>query len=205
MEKKPVLYGVVGCPGAGKTCLTDKLLETGLLPSDILRHDPDLVMADLEEYQQDMKKHGFQTAFENWELTARNLANKQVKQAFLKRQSFIYERTLGTPEAFDFVHKVFCAGYALDFHLVTIRLETALSRVQERQKKKERFLEETAVVERIRILSQLTENLINLCDRIVVYDNNDLTNPHRRIAFKENGKFVIEDKATFENFLKYGK
>lgn len=131
-QELPVIHATCGIPGAGKTTFVDLKLKNRTFPSNAFILNPDRVMAVLPEFIDDKEKYGAQKAYEKWEMPCRDLAYELAERAIAQRSHIIKDMGCVRPENLEMLQRIKQSGYALHIHYIECDIETAKSRVHQR-------------------------------------------------------------------------
>jgi hypothetical protein len=88
LQVDPTIFAIAGSPASGKTSFIQKKKEEDFFPKDVFLHDCDAVMISLEGYQSDLQCLGSLTAFQNWEIPAREIAENLLIEAVKEKKNW---------------------------------------------------------------------------------------------------------------------
>jgi predicted kinase len=154
----PLFLNVSGIPGAGKSTLAAKIL---LEDPSMLYLSFDELMEALAGYREDFQRLGAAAAFERWELPARHLGYRLLREAVARRYPILFEHGNATPSHVALYRRLKRAGYRVEIRFLDADVPTALKRVRRR----ERSCPEALVVERAALLRELNETYKEIVDK----------------------------------------
>jgi predicted ABC-type ATPase len=174
LDKRPVIVAVVGPNGAGKTTFYHAHLKgSGLrfINADVLARE-----LGMEAYD------------------AANIAGALRKRLLQQRESFIFETVFSDPvgDKLEFLTEAVIQGYQVVLCFIGIAsVETSDERVAMRVSQGGHDVPLDKLTARYpRTLANLKRAIASL-PHIIVFDNEDLQQPFRRVAEFENGKAVF--------------
>ena len=177
-QDAPHLQATCGIPGAGKSTFVDQKLADGTFTTNAYILNPDRVMIALPEYQEDMRMYGAQTAYEKWELPARDLAYAMAEKSFQNRFNIIKDMGCSNPLSLDLVKRLKAAGYRVAMPYIYCDTEEAFRRINERTFQ----ISQDAVRERLALLETMLPEYQALADTFITYDNSNLETPYQIAA-----------------------
>lgn len=170
-QEYPVIVGIGGGPGAGKSFLYERMKQEGRLPKHSIVHDPDLVMEAIPQYREDALRNPAE-AFKKWELVARQLSNSILLDAMQCRYNIIYVRSFALSDSLNFVRIAKTAGYQFEAHIITCDLNVALTRAKIREGKTQRHIPPETLIQRHEAVLALLPDIAGLSNRFFKYENN---------------------------------
>jgi len=202
-EEHPTLYLVGGDPGVGKSTLRQSFQLQGTLPNSVVLCDADIVMGRSREYHHDRQALGAQAAYEKWQESAQAFSRALLTIGFNQRWNILYEGSLDA-DTYFFLRNAAAQGYSTDLTLLHIPTEVLQQRIQEG---KEHYDHSRHHHHRDgNLTAGLAPYLIDVADKISVYDNSSSVDRFRPIARKENnGNLIVTDEESFAHFLSWGQ
>lgn len=172
---QPLLVVIAGCNGSGKTTFYERFLASTELPYV----NPDVIAKDLNGLGEE-ERAGMAAA----------LAETLRQNYFESGQSFITETVLSDPVG-DKVAKFAAAqvqGYWLDVHYIGLASAfLSQARVMDRVERGGHDVPDDRLLARYpRTLRNLTR-LLDVADRLSIYDNSEVDRPFRLVAILESG------------------
>lgn len=167
-----------GIPGAGKSTFVEMNLTSGDFPSDAHMFNPDKLMTSLARYQNDASMHGAQTAYETWELPARDMAFEHAHQALNDGLDIIKDMGGANPLSFDIIKKAKKQGYQIKIYYIYCNTHEAFRRINQRDFK----ISQQEVINRQRQLESLLPQYKIIADNFIMMDNTNLDTPFKIVA-----------------------
>ncbi|MGH1349543.1 MAG: zeta toxin family protein [Methyloligellaceae bacterium] len=176
---RPVLYTMAGIPASGKTTFLSLQEKQGTLPQDYYYHDPDRVMEELLEYQNDFNNFGAENARSYWELPARKLADELLfPKAVEHRMNIVMDMGLCRSEILDMVRVCRAQGYSVRMQIIYCDLSVAIRR----SKKRSRYVPEQEISKRALFLATNIASIRSMADNMQIWDNSDIAKPYLPIT-----------------------
>lgn len=124
---------------------------------------------------------------------AADLAEQTRQHLLAERRSFITETVLSDPVG-DKVAKFAAArelGYFLDIHFIGIASpELSLARVIDRVSRGGHDVPDDRILARFPRTLENLSRLLDVADRLSIYDNSEIMRPHRLVALLEGGRLT---------------
>ena len=200
----PTIFVVAGSPAAGKTSFVREGLAKGVFPSQAFLHDCDASMVAMEGYQRDLSLLGPAIAFRNWELVAREKAEKTLSYAIEAGVDVIYDRSCAILSSFEFLREVATSkGYKVVFHVLSIEKGEAIARAKRRESEMGRHMPEEILQERLEMVSALWPRFLSIATEAYLYDSNE--SPAKLILQYKDKKISVFDQVLFDRFIYLGQ
>lgn len=172
-QSHPVFLVIAGGPGAGKsTFFHARSSSFSIDRASALYHNPDELMMRLEEYQQALQDtHATAaSAFMQWELPARHLAEDILEKAMDSRFHIIYDRSCALPCAKITIEKAKKLGFTIIFYGLYCDLSIAQARAVSREKAEGRHIPPSTIQERHRGFYQGLPSYFSIADQAFLYN-----------------------------------
>ena len=169
----PTVYAMCGIPGAGKSSFVKQMRATGVFPEQAFTLNPDMVMEALPEYCQLKSQSGAEEAFLQLEMPTRDLAYSMLGIAQERRLDIIKDMGCTRQENLNKLIDLKSSGYRIKTHYIEVDPETAIRRIQTR----ERHTPTAMIHERYEALRELLPQLRGLSDEFLTYNNDQDSQP----------------------------
>ena len=150
-QSHPQLYATCGIPGAGKSTFVEQKIVDGFFPRDAFILNPDRVMVVIPEYIEYADIHGYQKAYERYELPVRDLSYAMVEEAFAMRAHVIKDMGCSNPLSLSLVKRMKESGYQITMHYIRCDIDVVMSRVLKRDFQ----ISPQEIISRLRLLEML--------------------------------------------------
>jgi predicted ABC-type ATPase len=161
MKMKPRLVVIAGPNGAGKTTITEQLLKHTWL-EDTVYVNPDIIAQ--EKFGGWNNKESF--------IEAANYAQKIREDCLQNRQSLVFETVFSTQEKINFIQRAIRAGFFVRlFFIATENPVINIKRILLRISKGGHQVPTEKIIERHYKSIKNCSLVVNLADRVYVYDN----------------------------------
>jgi predicted ABC-type ATPase len=184
LDARPILIAIAGPNGAGKSTLyKTQISYTGLpfVNADVIAAETGVGAYEAAEVAEGIRRERFE-----------------------RRESFIFETVFSDPvaEKLGFLEEAIAVGYTVVLFFVGISSpDTSIERVGMRVLEGGHSVPEDKLVTRYpRTLENLRLAILRL-PLVLVYDNDDLRDPHRFVLAAGNG-VVLEEAAPVPNWLR---
>jgi Predicted kinase len=157
----PYLINISGIPGSGKTTLAKQILSRN---SELLYVSFDEIMENISFYKSDCQKLGAECAFTKWELPARYLGYKLLRDGLINRYPILFDHSNAFLEHIELYKIIKGMGYKTEIQFIDIDLKTAI----ERSKKRLRFVPEKMIRDRHKLLKNLNLQYNEIVDKFIV-------------------------------------
>jgi probable phosphoglycerate mutase len=176
LVEHPSFYQVSGIPGAGKSTYC-----TRHIPSNCLFLSFDKIMSSLSGYQQVLKTSGREAAFQTYEMPARIIGYEILRQAIAKKYNIMLEHS-GTNQAHvELLKNLQHLGYQTEVDFIICNVNKALSRVNERAAKINRYVPEALVFQRAEHLKQYITVYKGIASAVQLLDGENNFSPLKKI------------------------
>lgn len=127
-NETPTILHMLGIPGAGKTTLVKQLARDN---TAVVSFDD--IMEELPEYRDDMAQHGADTAFERWEVCAREIGYEVLFRAIERKLNLIFDNSGSRSDHVTLLTELKNSGaYRVEIAAIHISEELALKRAAQR-------------------------------------------------------------------------
>jgi predicted ABC-type ATPase len=179
LGRRPILVALAGPNGAGKTTFYHAHLRQAALRfvnADVLARE-----LAAEAY------------------AAARIADALRRELVRQRESFVFETVFSDPvgDKLAFLNEAAAAGYAVVLCFIGISgPEVSETRVAMRVSQGGHDVPTEKLTARFpRILANLKAAIRELSGTVMIFDNDDLTRPYRKIAVFQNGRLIFRAKA----------
>lgn len=186
MTKKPILMVITGPNGSGKTTITEKLLNH-LWAKDATYVNPDIIAQ--EKFGGWNNKESF--------IKAANYAEDLRQNCIKNKQNLVFETVFSTDGKVNFIKQAMDAGYFVRlFFIGTSQPIINVKRVEIRVKKGGHTVPKDKIITRYYKSILNCIKIINLVDRVYLYDNSvDYQSPKiilrvKNVAEKEKNSAI---------------
>lgn len=196
----PTIYAIAGIPTAGKTTFRQKAVASGTLPANAFIHDCDAVLESLSGYQQQLAEEGPASAFRNWELPAREIAEQELQTQILAKRDIIYDRSCALDSSYNFLAELVNGhGYKLIMYLLFVEPQEALRRAIAREAQLNRHSPPAIITERWQKLRDLWPKYLQLASELYLLDNSAYQ--ANLIAIHKDNELLIKDQNAYNQFI----
>ena len=158
---RPYLINISGIPCAGKSTLSQKILNQNPF---LLYISFDEIMESLSLYQNDYKSHGQEYAFKKWEIPARYLGYKLLQTSIKNNYPILFEHSNANTLHIDLYRWIKNQGYYLEIRFINIDIDSA----EERSKKRNRYMPLEIIKERYEQLQKINLKLQLIADKFEI-------------------------------------
>lgn len=178
----PTVFTMAGIPAAGKSTYVEQAQNEGLFPKPAFVLNPDNVMTALPEYRRAHSLYGAQDAFAMYEMPARHLAYSLFDEAVDKQLDIIKDMACAREENYTMLSDLKSRGYRIAMYYIEVHPEEAIRRAEERAAAHQgRHTPAQLIHDRLAMLHSLMPRYEQLADEFHHLDNNDLSNPFKRV------------------------
>lgn len=177
-QSHPQLYATCGIPGVGKSTFVDQKIKDGSFPIDAFILNPDRVMVMIPEYKNYAVTHGYQKAYERYELPARDLSYAMAEDALSMRAHVIKDMGCSNPLSLSLIQRMKDNGYHITMYYIQCDIDAVMARVSQRDFQ----ISSQEIISRLHLLETLLPQYQSLSDSFISLDNSDLQMPFQKIA-----------------------
>jgi len=150
--ESPAMIHLCGIPGSGKSTYAQKLQQK---KPEYYILSFDHIMLQLPGYKEDCTTVGLKEAFANWELPARGLGYYFLKRLLHEKRSIIFDHSAANESHVALLQQVSNGFYRVELHYISCKIETAYSRVKERESRTQQHTPEHYLTERAASIDRL--------------------------------------------------
>ncbi|WP_024305485.1 zeta toxin family protein, partial [Campylobacter fetus] len=175
---------VSGANGSGKSRLGNFLSKKHNIP-----------FIDTDMYYK--KKYGIYRNYSNEEMAETSIELKKLRNSYFKlNQSFIIERILNNPNA---IKKIITTAKEYNFEVNMFyvgvdEITTLKNRINSRYLKGEHNVDRNTVLHNLKECKNNFNDIANMCDHVLVYDNSIDGRSLKLISEIENGNIICQNK-----------
>lgn len=169
-----------GVNGAGKSSLYNNLILN--IDKNILgkRINTDEIVKEIGDWKRDTDQ-----------MKAGRIAIEKIKELFKNQETFNQETTLCGNSILRTIKKAKELGYIIDLHFVSVdNVTIAKERVHQRVLKGGHNISEEAIERRFLESRENLKKIINICDKITIYDNTKILTP---IVYIKDNKILYKN------------